>query len=60
MEATPTTNNLPLRAGNFSTLPEALDYAAQGQTGYNFFNGRGKLNAVLSYAKLREEEPRTG
>ncbi|MCK5485975.1 MAG: AMP-binding protein, partial [Desulfobacterales bacterium] len=55
MEATPTTNNLSFRAGNFSTLPEALDYAAQGQTGYNFYDGRGKLNAVLSYAKLRDE-----
>ena len=55
MEATPTTNNLSLRAGNFSTLPEALDYAAQGQTGYNFYDGRGKLKAVLSYAKLRDE-----
>jgi len=55
MEATQTTNNLPLRAGNFSTLPEALDYAAQGQTGYNFYDGRGKLSAVLSYAKLRDE-----
>ncbi len=55
MEATPTTNNLSLRAGNFSSLPEALDYAAQGQTGYNFYDGRGKLDAVLSYAKLRDE-----
>ena len=55
MEATPTINNLPLRSGNFSTLPEALDYAAQGQTGYNFYDGRGKLNTVLSYAKLRDE-----
>jgi fatty-acyl-CoA synthase len=55
MEATPTINKLPLRSGNFSTLPEALDYAAQGQTGYNFYDGRGKLNTVLSYAKLRDE-----
>ncbi len=55
MEATPTTNNLSLRAGDFSTLPEALDYAAQGQTGYNFYDGRGKLNAVLPYANLRED-----
>jgi len=55
MEATPTINNVPLRAGDFSTLPEALDYAARGQTGYNFYDGRGKLNAVLSYAKLRDE-----
>jgi fatty-acyl-CoA synthase len=55
MEATPTKNNLPLRPGDFSTLPEALDYAAQGQTGYNFYDGRGKLSAVLSFSKLRDE-----
>jgi fatty-acyl-CoA synthase len=55
MEATPTYNNLPLRAGNFSTLPEALDYAAQGQTGYNFYDGRGTLSAVLPFSKLRDD-----
>jgi len=55
MKATPTSNNLPLQLENFSTLADALDYAAQGQTGYNFYSGRGKLYAVLSYKKLREE-----
>jgi fatty-acyl-CoA synthase len=55
MEATPTRNNLPLRPGDFSTLPEALNYAAQGQTGYNFYDGRGKLSAVLPFSKLRDE-----
>ena len=55
MEATPTYNNLPLRTGDFSTLPEALDYAAQGQTGYNFYDGRGKLSAVLPFSKLRDD-----
>jgi fatty-acyl-CoA synthase len=55
MEATPTLNNISLRAGDFSTLPEALNYAAQGQTGYNFYDGRGKLSAVLPYSKLLEE-----
>ena len=55
MEATPTCNNLPLRPGNFSTLPEALDYAAQGQTGYNFYDGRGKLSAVLPFSTLRDD-----
>jgi len=55
MEATPTINNIPLRAGDFSTLPEALNYAAQGQTGYNFYDGRGKLSAVLPFSKLRDE-----
>jgi fatty-acyl-CoA synthase len=55
MEATPTKNNIPLRAGDFSTLPEALNYAAQGQTGYNFHDGRGKLSAVLPFSTLRDE-----
>lgn len=52
MKATPTTHDLPLFAG-FSTLAEALDYAGQGDTGYNFYSGQGKLYATLSYAKLR-------
>ena len=55
MEATPTKNNLPFRAGDFFTLAEALNYAAQGQTGYNFYNGRGKLSAVLPFSKLQDE-----
>ncbi|MBE9519656.1 MAG: fatty acyl-AMP ligase [Proteobacteria bacterium] len=55
MKATPTSHNLPLHFENFTTLAEALDYAAQGETGYNFYSGRGKLYAVLSYKKLREE-----
>lgn len=55
MKATPTSNNLALQLENFSTLAEALDYAAQGQTGYNFYSGRGKLYAVLPYKNLRQE-----
>ena len=55
MEATPTINNIPLRLGDFSTLPEALNYAAQGKTGYNFYDGRGNLSAVLPFSKLRDE-----
>ncbi|MCD6388294.1 MAG: fatty acyl-AMP ligase [Desulfobulbaceae bacterium] len=54
MKATPTSHNLPPRS-DFSTLAEALDYAAQGQTGYNFYSGRGKLYAALSFKKLRDE-----
>ena len=55
MEATPTRNNLPLRTADFSTLAEALDYAAQGETGFNFYGGGGKLYAVLPYAELRQQ-----
>jgi fatty-acyl-CoA synthase len=55
MNATPTLNNIPFQLENFSTLAEALDYAAKGQTGYNFYSGKGHLAAVLPYKKLREE-----
>lgn len=51
--ATPTINNRPLRCADFATLAQALDYAAQGVTGYNFYNGRGRLRVALSYAELR-------
>jgi fatty-acyl-CoA synthase len=54
MEATPTETNLPLRYEGFSSLWEALDYAAKGETGYNFYNGRGKLDAVVPYTSLKE------
>ena len=47
MKVTPTFHSLPLQLGNFSTLVEALDYAAKGETGYNFYSGRGQLYAVL-------------
>lgn len=51
---TPTLNSsLEFRAGGFASLPEALDYAAQGETGYNFFNLRGELTSSLPYAELR-------
>ena len=55
MKVTPTSHSLPLQLGNFSTLVEALDYAAEGDTGYNFYSGRGELYAVISYSTLRNE-----
>lgn len=55
MIPTPTTNRrLPLRRADFSTLPEALDYAAKGETGVNFYSARAELTAALSYAEMRE------
>lgn len=32
-----------------------LDYAAQGETGFNFYNLRGEIAASLPYSVLREE-----
>ena len=54
-KGTPTNNNLPLRAAEFSTLVEALDYAAQGVTGFNFYNARGQLYCALPYSELRAD-----
>jgi fatty-acyl-CoA synthase len=55
LEATETENNLPLRAADFPNLAAALDYAALGRTGSNFYTSRGELYAVLSYAELRNQ-----
>ena len=55
LEPTSTKNTVVFRAANFSTLSEALDYAALGKTGCNFYGSRGDLCAVLSYADLREQ-----
>ena len=55
IESTPTLHDLPFRAADFSTLSEALDYAASGKTGTNFYTGRGQLYASLSYAELRHQ-----
>lgn len=52
-EPTPSARNIPLRHGDFATLTDALDYAATGDTGFNYFDGRGRLVTSLSYAELR-------
>ncbi|MEE4464219.1 hypothetical protein V2S84_19245, partial [Azotobacter chroococcum] len=53
MSATPTQNALAPRLADFSTLAEALDYAALGHTGLNFYDGRCRLTAVVPYAEVR-------
>ncbi len=57
MRLVPTTtrHQLPFRAADFATLAAALDYAAQGATGANFYSGRGELRARLSYRSLRRD-----
>lgn len=51
--ATPTGHELPFRAADFDTLTQAMDYAAQGETGSNFYTGRGALYDSISYSDLR-------
>lgn len=54
MIGTPTVNAmLPLRRGGFADLREALDYAAAGDTGLNFFDARAELVDSLTYRELR-------
>jgi fatty-acyl-CoA synthase len=51
----PTSSGLTQRPGDFATLSEALDFAATGETGLNFYSVRGELTAALSYRALRED-----
>jgi fatty-acyl-CoA synthase len=44
---------LAQRLGGFATIADALDYAAQGKTGFNFYSGKGQLAHVLPYSELR-------
>ncbi len=51
---TPTRNTLAQQLAGFDTLTNALEYAAQGITGYNFYDAKGNLRSVLSYNLLRQ------
>ncbi len=53
LKKTPTDNSIDLRCGDFRSLPEALDYAAQGRTGFNFYSGKGSLAITLPYSVMR-------
>lgn len=54
MQVTPTSSGIPLNPAGFNSLPEALDYAAQGATGCNFYDGRGDLRVAMTYRELRD------
>ena len=54
IQPTPTSRGRTLRHGDFSTLCDALDYAAGCETGFNYFDGKANLKTVLPYAQLRE------
>jgi len=42
-----------LRLGDFATIMEALDFAAMGDQGFNFYTPRGGLAQTLTYTELR-------
>ncbi|QDH17720.1 fatty acyl-AMP ligase [Swingsia samuiensis] len=52
---TPSRSGLTRRYGDFSSFSAALDYAAQGESGFNIYSGRGKLLEALPYRLLREQ-----
>ncbi|SFE99363.1 fatty acyl-AMP ligase [Nitrosomonas sp. Nm166] len=54
LQSTPTLNPLAQRLADFDTLTSALEYAAKGVTGYNFYDAKGNLRSVLPYSKLKQ------
>lgn len=44
----------PLVCGQFETLIDGLEYAARGNTGFNFYTGKGELKTRLTYTELRD------
>ncbi|HLZ83289.1 MAG TPA: fatty acyl-AMP ligase [Caulobacteraceae bacterium] len=52
---TPTAPNRTIRRGDFPTIAQALDYAADQPTGINIHSLRGELVEVLPYRLLREQ-----
>ena len=53
LRPTPVDSQIEFRPGDFGTLAEALDYAARGDAGFNFYGRKGELTDVLPYAELR-------
>jgi fatty-acyl-CoA synthase len=54
MQPTPVNTKLPIKSDGFANLADALDYAANGDSGFNFYDHKGQLDSVLSYRELRE------
>ena len=54
LEPTPTLSGQDLRLADFDLMTDALDYAARGKTGLNFYSARTGLVEAVPYAQLRE------
>ena len=55
LSPTPTDNATGKRLGDFATLTDALDYAAGGVGGMNYYTARGELADVITWAQMRED-----
>ena len=49
----PSLRGKPMRPADFDTVWAALDYAAECDTGFNFYSVRGELKSALSYSAQR-------
>jgi fatty-acyl-CoA synthase len=47
--------DLPRRLADFPTIMAALDYAARGVTGVNFYDARGAMACALTHRDLRDQ-----
>ncbi len=55
MSPLPTRNRqLALRRAGFQSVPEMLDYAAQGETGVTFYSARGEQLSALPWKEMRD------
>jgi fatty-acyl-CoA synthase len=55
MHPTPINTALTVKTDGYISLVDALEYAAKGVSGFNFYDHRGELEFVLSYRDLRNE-----
>lgn len=61
LKLTPSGNtSLAQKLGSFETLTEGLEYAARGDTGFNFYSNRGALEHVIPFRELRDRAIITG
>jgi fatty-acyl-CoA synthase len=51
---TPTYNTQDQRLADFETLTAALEYAAAGVAGFNFYDAKGNLRSILPYRALKQ------
>ena len=58
LKPTATSDALPQRRSNFGTLGDALDYAAQGQKGFNFHDARADLVRAYPFSELAADAHR--
>jgi len=55
LNALPTDRGWELNPSEFETLTAGLDYAANCDTGFNYYSARAELKSVLSYKDLQKQ-----